>query len=130
LLVSAQPESSEFDGGREEKLARNQALFREINERIRSLSAEFASSRERQLDLICECSDDRCANPIKVGIEDYERVRASARRFLVFPRHDIPQIERIVDRGNGYEVVEKFGDAGRVVADDPLRHDNRDDERQ
>jgi len=33
LLVSAQPESNEFDSGHEERLARNQALFREIDER-------------------------------------------------------------------------------------------------
>jgi hypothetical protein len=126
--VSAQPETNEL--GREEKLAGNQALFREINERIRSLSAEFAASHGLQLDLICECSDETCTNPITVEVKDYERVRASATRFLIYPRHNIPQIERIVDRGAGYEVVEKFGNAGRVVADDPLARDNRDDERR
>jgi hypothetical protein len=126
--MSAQPESNEI--GREEKLAMNQALFREVNERIRSLSTGFAAFHGLQLELICECSDETCTKPITVEVEDYERVRASATRFLIYPRHDIPQIERVVDRGRGYEVVEKFGDAGRVVADDPLRATTRDDERQ
>jgi hypothetical protein len=126
--VSAQLETPQF--GDDEELARNQAHFREINERIVSLSTAFAAAHGLQLDLICECSDETCTNPITVEVKDYERVRASATRFLIYPRHDIPQIERVVDRGRGYEVVEKFGDAGRVVADDPLRATTRDDERQ
>jgi hypothetical protein len=116
--VSAQIETQQF--GRDEKLARNQALFREINERIMSLSTAFAAAHGVQLDLICECSDESCTNPIRVAIDDYQRVRASAIRFLIYPRHDIPRLEQVVDRGNGYEIVEKFGDAARVVADDPL----------
>jgi hypothetical protein len=116
--VSAQLETQQFD--RDEELARNQAHFREINERIVSLSTAFAAAHGLQLDLICECSDERCTNPITVAVEDYQRVRASPIRFLIYPRHDIPRLERLVDRGNGYEIVEKFGDAARVVADGPL----------
>jgi hypothetical protein len=126
--MSAQPETNEID--REEKLARNQALFREINERIRSLSAEFAAAHGLQLDFICECSDETCTHPITVEVEAYERVRASATRFLIYPRHDIPQIERVVDRGRGYEVVEKFGAAGLSWLTIPLRETTRDDEQQ
>jgi hypothetical protein len=116
--VSAQLETQQSG---DEKLARNQALFREINERIMSLSTAFAAAHRLQLDLICECSDESCTNPIRVAVEDYQRVRVSAIRFLVYPRHDVPRLEQVVDRGNCYEIVEKFGDAARVVADDPLQ---------
>ena len=45
--MSAQPESNEFDSGHEERLARNQALFREIDERIRSLSPAENAVRQK-----------------------------------------------------------------------------------
>jgi hypothetical protein len=113
--VAAEPETSEV--GRDEKLVRNQAVFREVNERISDLSSGFASAYHQMLDLFCECSDASCTVRIRVTVEEYEHVRACADRFLVYPRHDSPQIERVVDCGRGYEVVEMFGDAAGLVAD-------------
>jgi len=104
------------DLDRRDKLARNQALFREVNERIRELGSALGSSYRQHLHLVCECSDDSCTTTIDVAVEDYERVRAFPARFLIYPRHDVPQIERIVDRGRGYEIVEKLGDAARLVS--------------
>jgi hypothetical protein len=103
--------------GRDEKLARNQALFREVNERIRELASAFSISSDRRLDLVCECSDASCSSMISVPVAEYEQVRAFPARFLIYPRHDRPQLERIVDAGRGYEIVEKFGAAGSLVAD-------------
>ncbi|HEY0417455.1 MAG TPA: hypothetical protein VGC78_13815 [Gaiellaceae bacterium] len=102
--------------GRDEKLARNQALFREVNERISGLASAFGLP-DRQLDLICECSDETCTSTIKVPVDEYELVRTFPARFVIYPRHDVPQIENIVGSGRGYEVVEKFGDAATLVAD-------------
>jgi hypothetical protein len=113
---------------RKDKLARNQAIFREVNERIRELASGdlapgFGSSH--MLDLICECSDDGCTAVISVAVDDYESVRAFPARFLVYPRHDLPQIEQIVGRGRGYEIVEKLGDAATIVAAlDPRQRTN------
>jgi hypothetical protein len=87
---------------REDRLARNQAVFREIDEAYHEL-----------LELFCECSDESCTVRIKVAIEHYEQVRAWPGRFLIYPRHDRARIDRVVDRGRGYEVVELFGDARR-----------------
>jgi hypothetical protein len=102
-------------GNREQKLATNQALFRDINERIRELALRPGFANGYGLDVVCECSDESCTSMIHVAVDDYERVRAYGDRFLIYPRHEIPQIERIVDRGRGYEIVQKFGDAAAVV---------------
>jgi hypothetical protein len=106
---------------REDKLALNQAIFREVNERIRELASE-AGGVSRTLDLVCECSDRRCTDSIRVTVDDYERVRSFPARFLIYPRHDVAQIEQLVGGGRGYEIVEKLGHAAGLVADlDPRR---------
>jgi len=93
---------------REDKLSRNHALFLKAN--------------DEHLDLFCECSDESCTVPIKVALDHYGQVRACPDRFLIYPRHDSARIERVVDRGRGYEVVELFRDVALLAADlDPRR---------
>jgi len=50
----------------------------------------------------------------------YEAVRADSRRFALTPGHELPDVERVVDRHPGYLVVEKKEPArGIVEATDP-----------
>ena len=109
----------------EHQLASNQALFREVNERISELASGFDLANGQELDIVCECSDTACTLMLRVPVLEYERVRRHPARFLIHPRHNVPGIERIVGAGRGYEVVEKFGDAARVVADEPLGRDDQ-----
>ena len=48
----------------EERAARNEALFREVNEQVDSLSERQGSGAEEELLFICECSDDRCTERV------------------------------------------------------------------
>jgi hypothetical protein len=98
----------------EERAARNEALFREVNEQARSLSALPPSTRANELMIICECSDDRCTERLSLPIPDYEAVRAHPRRFVVVPGHE-NDFERVVDRPHGCVIVEKEGQAGEVA---------------
>jgi hypothetical protein len=93
----------------EERAARNEALFREVNEQARSLSGPA-----EEVLVICECSDDRCIERIRLPPGVYEAVREHPRRFVVVPGHD-DDFERVVDRFDGYAIVEKEGRAGRVA---------------
>ena len=95
-----------------ERLARNQTLFREVNERIEYLAdvnerigyhAEDATSG-----FVCECSNPECIETIELNFEAYERIRSNPTWFLLKPDHDISQIERVVSRDDGYAVVEKL----------------------
>jgi|SRR5579884_3150278 len=98
----------------EERAARNEALFREVNEQVDSLSERQGSGAEEELLFICECSDDRCTERVAVPRAVYEEVRANARRFLVVPGHD-QHFEDVVERTERYAIVEKEGRAGEVA---------------
>jgi hypothetical protein len=98
----------------EERAARNEALFREVNEQVRSLAGRQDSAPSEGLIIICECSDDSCTDRLSLGLADYEAVRADPRRFFVMPGHE-NDFERVVERFDGYSIVEKEGQAGRVA---------------
>jgi hypothetical protein len=96
------------------KLARNEALFREINERVGELSDRWGSAPN---DFVCECSRLDCHAAIAMTHAEYETVRGAATRFLVRPGHEISGIERVVETNDRYAVVEKIGTGGAVAAD-------------
>jgi hypothetical protein len=102
---------------RRQRAARNQSLFREVNERIEDLagSASFPT-------FICECMDETCDATISVSVEEYERVRRGSNRFLVLPGHEERDLEEIVDSTDRFLVVSKLG-SGATVAErlDPRR---------
>jgi hypothetical protein len=100
---------------RQTRLARNEALFREVNERIAEVSRSYGLGDS--LEFLCECGDARCLEAIAVTRRDYERVRADFDRFLVAPGHENLEIERVVERNDGYLVVQKLGEAGEIAED-------------
>ena len=101
---------------REERFAKNEALFREVNERIRHLSEPWAATDEL-LELTCECANVGCTERILVSVELYEGVRAYANRFLVTPGHLDLEVEEIVDERGDFWVVDKRGHAGATAAE-------------
>jgi hypothetical protein len=98
----------------EERAARNEALFREVNEQVDSLAERQGGGADEERLFICECSDDRCAERVAVPKAVYEEVRANPRRFLVVPGHD-RDFEHVVERAERYAIVEKEGRAGEVA---------------
>ena len=94
-----------------ERAARNQSLFREVNERIEELSSSATFPR-----FICECADESCDETIPLTLEEYERVRSDATRFAVLPGHELPSLESVVEATGRYVVVAKLGAGGRVAA--------------
>jgi hypothetical protein len=95
---------------REERLAQNEARFREINE---SAQPQRESSGEGRF--VCECADRSCMQWIEVSTDDYAAVRQHPRRFIVAPTHEIPDIETVVERAQGYYVIEKPEEVAHVV---------------
>jgi hypothetical protein len=96
--------------------AQNQALWREVNERMKDLNEAFDHSA-RFSEFLCECANRNCVEHVFMTVEEYERVRLVPTHFLVLPgeRHVFPGVERVVEEHDGYVVVEKFGDAGRMA---------------
>jgi hypothetical protein len=108
----------------EERVARNEALFREFNERVEDVAATFDPQGEGdalRIDFVCECGDLACLERLELTRAAYEEVRSDPRRFVVAPGHDNPEVERVVSRGDGYLVVEKVDEAAEVATE----HDPR-----
>jgi hypothetical protein len=97
------------------KLVRNQVLFREVNERLR----ETVGSFEGPLEFLCECSMEDCIETVGLGLDEYERIRSHPNLFVVTPGHELPEVERVVDNGEGYLLVEKTVASEAVVKADP-----------
>jgi hypothetical protein len=101
--------------------ARNEALFREVNERIAQLGeAAEAWSPDGTVEFLCECGEDGgCGERIRMPLEAYERVRAQDDRFAVKPGHETLELERAVEWTDAYVVVDKIPAAEPLVEDDP-----------
>jgi hypothetical protein len=99
-----------------QRVAQNQATFREANEGIEQ------AARENDVDggglpFICECSDTACVKILRVKLADYETVRATPTHFICAPGHHraAEGWGSVIDRRDGYDVVEKIGDAAAVA---------------
>lgn len=98
----------------EQRAARNEALFREVNDKIAELEERHGQATSELL-IVCECADDTCTQRLTVDPGTYRRVREQPRHFLVIPGHEKPEIERIVETRVPYLIVEKTGPAGDVA---------------
>jgi hypothetical protein len=109
-------ESHEDVHARQQRAARNQALFREVNERVKDVNDGFHVFTSLS-DWVCECANDDCVQRIEMSAREYEHVRAHGARFFVFPedRHVWPDVERVVERLANYWVVEKIEVAAKLA---------------
>ena len=93
------------------RLAKNEALFREVNERVADVTQSFGKGLGlgNGIDgFICECSDPLCLERVgPLTVEKYEEVRRDPRRFIIAPNHQAPDVESVVEREERYWIVEK-----------------------
>jgi hypothetical protein len=101
----------------EERIGRNEALFREVNERIRDVSGTLDSvGGSSAVEFVCECSRTECHASVELELQDYERIRAHPARFLVAIGHLwSPEAERLVEENARFWVVEKVREAADVA---------------
>ena len=102
---------------REERIGLNEAVFREVNERIESLAEGF-NMTSQPLDLLCECGDASCVQRISMTRAEYEEVRAEAHRFAVHPGHEAPDVETVVAKRGRYDIVEKDRGVPEQIAEE------------
>ena len=80
------------------RVARNQSLFRAVNEQIEATNEKFHVSLGDRIDLVCECAADDCMERITVTLEQYEQLRRVPTHFMVKPGHVYPEFERVVEK--------------------------------
>jgi hypothetical protein len=92
---------------RDDRIVQNEALFREMNERMAEWpERQAAPATERHL-FFCECGDRACQERVLLTIAEYAAIRATPVRFVVLPGHVWAEAERVVEKHAGYVVVEK-----------------------
>jgi hypothetical protein len=96
------------------RIARTEALFRDVNERIAESAARFGSD---DASFVCECADPQCTNRVDATLDDYEDVREHGAKFLLAKGHERPDVERVVEQHASYNVVKKIKPAVRRVVE-------------
>lgn len=96
------------------RLARNEDLFRQVNDRIDDL-AETHGDDAHTYEFFCECSDLGCTERVRLTLAQYAHVRAEPSRFVVVKDHVIEEIEHVIERADDHVLIEKHGRAGVVA---------------
>jgi hypothetical protein len=104
---------------RDERLAKNEALHREVNERIHEVGERLQVLPDDELlDFRCECGRPECEETLAMTPGEYEHVRSDVDRFAVVPGHENGAIERVVEQNGRYAIVDKRPEAEPYVGGD------------
>jgi hypothetical protein len=107
-----------MDEGLQRRVAGNEVLFREVNEAIER--GQWPGEEDSPAAFRCECARLDCNELVSLRPREYEHVRATPRRFVVMPGHEVRELETVVETRSDYVVVEKRDEAGRLAdASDP-----------
>jgi hypothetical protein len=98
---------------REKRMAQNEALFREVNERVHDVAVNHGVGTVYEY--LCECANADCTFRLQLQEGEYEKVRADPAQFVVLPVHFTPEIETLVSENDRYWLVRKTGEAGAYV---------------
>jgi hypothetical protein len=112
-VVPTNRDGAAADGAAVEKAARDQVVFREVNERIAELTGLLDETGFNMF--ICECSNPGCAESLEITAGEYEAVRADGARFVIVNGHQTPEVARVVDGNGRFIVVERTGQAAEIA---------------
>jgi hypothetical protein len=88
------------------RIGRNEALFREVNERIERVTQSMQVTAET-ITILCECGESTCSEQIQVTLSEYELVRREPTHFFICSGHEKPDVEDVVEQHPNYDVVRK-----------------------
>jgi hypothetical protein len=104
------------DRASKDRFARNEAIFREVNERV----ADVTDSEARMTNFLCECGNLDCVEEISLTDAEYRKLRSNAATFAVVPGHALGDVETIIEKTNRFHIVEKHPrEAAIAEATDP-----------
>jgi hypothetical protein len=94
------------------RLALSEATFRELNERLAEHDHQ-AGYGSLEMEFVCECPEAACGRHLRLSADRWSAIHRDACTFVVAPGHEAaPWIEEVVERGDGYWLVRKVGEAG------------------
>jgi hypothetical protein len=91
-----------------ERIQRNNAVFREANERIHESAQTYAHDLEH-IPFLCECPVEDCVEIVPLTEDQYNAVRANPTHYMTAVGHEVSEapVGTVVARNDGYVVVEK-----------------------
>jgi hypothetical protein len=96
---------------RSSRVAKNQRLFRAVNEQIARLLVE----ETHLVRFLCECRGADCQERLSLTCEELLALRRVPTRFAVCPGHVDRETERVVGRSDAYVIVEALGETAAVA---------------
>ena len=90
----------------ERRIGLNEALFREVNERVRTINEGFSQVLQ-DAEFVCECGDHDCDETLVITAADFTTAHSAPNLFVVKPGHVYPEVERVVGEHETFAVVEK-----------------------
>ena len=107
-------------GAREERLAGNEALFREVNERVAEVATLYIEAgSQRAVDFTCECGLIDCSETMMMTIAEYEAIRAHS--LTLASSRSTAAGDRERDRAPSYFVVEKREEDAQELREKQIR---------
>jgi len=97
----------------EQRLAQNESLFREVNERVEAVAHQLGPTIPYEF--LCECANPDCTSKVALSIDEYEAVREDSAQFVVVPLHYTSEVEELVVQVDAYWVVRKTGEAAEYA---------------
>src|SRR2546423_15623304 len=94
-----------------ERVARNDATFREANEHIAERADAYGV--DGRIPFICECAEESCREIVRLTSDEYEHVRSNGAHFLNAHGHVVAagKHAQVVEEHERYTIVEKVGRA-------------------
>jgi len=89
----------------------NEQLFRDINKQLQTTVKYLLENSETSTVLIefyCECSDRLCMDRIELTAKEFESIERKQNVFVIKPGHNHPDLEKVVSKRRGLELVRKF----------------------
>lgn len=104
-----------MDRRSEERMARNDAIFRAANERIRDAAEE--QEMTELIPFICECVAEDCTQIVQLSLAEYESIRSDPTHFMNAPGHHVAArwAGEVVEQNERYFVVRKTGAAAELA---------------
>jgi hypothetical protein len=91
-----------------ERIKRNNRVFRGVNEQISTAAQTYDHDLER-IPFLCECPVESCVEIVRLTEGDYAAVRANPRYFITAPGHEGAEkpVGRVVAHRDCYVLIEK-----------------------
>jgi hypothetical protein len=91
---------------RDQRLARNQRMSRDANERLQDVAGRMVADG-KIVPFLCECADGACMGRIEVTLDDYFLAHLGPDRYLLLSGHLRTEGEKLVADHGHYEILTK-----------------------